>query len=119
MKKISDVSKRAGLVFIIFAVIISMFAVNVQAAEKVFPSGLKSDEIEKAVENTAKDKNCVSAAVAVFSGDDIYTKYYGNADAENDIVTDEATGIKYKVLDCNYYRILPHIEVKMQSGTVK
>lgn len=91
MKKISDVSKRAGLVFIIFAVIISMFAVNVQAAEKVFPSGLKSDEIEKAVENAAKDKNCVSAAVAVFSGDDIYTKYYGNADAENDIVTDENT----------------------------
>ena len=37
----------------------------------------------------------------------------------NDIVTDEATGQKYKVLDCNYYRILPHIEVKMQSGTVK
>jgi hypothetical protein len=37
----------------------------------------------------------------------------------NDIVTDEATGIKYKVLDCNYYRILPHIEVRMQSGTVK
>jgi hypothetical protein len=37
----------------------------------------------------------------------------------NDIVTDEATDIKYKVLDCNYYRILPHIEVRMQSGTVK
>ena len=37
----------------------------------------------------------------------------------NDIVTDEITGHKYKVLDCNYYRILPHIEVKMQSGTVK
>ena len=36
----------------------------------------------------------------------------------NDIVIDEATGIKHKVLDCNYYRILPHIEVKMQSGTV-
>lgn len=37
----------------------------------------------------------------------------------NDIVTDEITGQKYKVIDCNYYRILPHIEVKMQSGTVK
>lgn len=37
----------------------------------------------------------------------------------NDIVTDEITGLKYKVLDCNYYRILPHIEVKMQSGVVK
>ena len=37
----------------------------------------------------------------------------------NDVVTDEITGQKYKVLDCNYYRILPHIEVKMQSGTVK
>lgn len=36
----------------------------------------------------------------------------------NDIVTDEATGVKFKVLDCSWYRILPHIEVKMQSGTV-
>lgn len=36
----------------------------------------------------------------------------------NDVVIDEATGQKFKVLDCNYYRILPHIEVKMQYGTV-
>jgi hypothetical protein len=37
----------------------------------------------------------------------------------NDVVIDEATGHKYKVLDCNHYRILPHLEVKMQYGTVK
>ena len=38
---------------------------------------------------------------------------------ENDKVTDIATGQKFKVISCNNYRILPHIEVKMQGGTIK
>ena len=37
---------------------------------------------------------------------------------ENDKVIDIATGQKFKVISCNNYRILPHIEVKMQGGTV-
>jgi hypothetical protein len=36
----------------------------------------------------------------------------------NDVVTDIATGQKYKVIDVNHYRILPHLEVKLQGGTV-
>ena len=91
MKKLSYVSKCIGSLFVIFAVIISPFAVNVQAAEKTFPSGLKSDEFEKTVELIAKEKDCVSAAVSAFIGDDVYTKYYGNADSENQIQSDENT----------------------------
>ena len=37
---------------------------------------------------------------------------------ENDKITDLATGQKFKVISCNNYRILPHIEVKLQGGTV-
>ena len=91
MNKMGYVSKCTGSLLVIFAVIFSMFAVNVQAAEKTFPSGLKSDELGKTVESIAKETNSVSAAVAVFSGDDVYTAFYGDADKENKIAADENT----------------------------
>lgn len=37
----------------------------------------------------------------------------------NDIVTNLATGEKFKVINTNDYRILPHMEVRLQGGTVK
>lgn len=37
----------------------------------------------------------------------------------NDIVTDLSTGEKFKVINTNEYRILKHMEVRMQGGTVK
>lgn len=37
----------------------------------------------------------------------------------NDIVTNLVTGEKFKVINTNDYRILPHMEVKLQGGTVK
>lgn len=37
---------------------------------------------------------------------------------ENDKVIDMVSGQKFKVISCNNYRILPHIEVKMQGGTI-
>ena len=91
MNKMGYVSKCTGSLLVIFAVIFSMFAVNVQAAEKTFPSGLKADELGKTVESIAKETSCVSAAVAVFSGDNVYTEFYGNADNENKIAADEDT----------------------------
>jgi hypothetical protein len=37
----------------------------------------------------------------------------------NDIVTNLVTGEKFKVINYNDYRILPHLEVRLQGGTVK
>lgn len=37
----------------------------------------------------------------------------------NDIVTNLVTGEKFKVINTNDYRILPHMEVRLQGGTVK
>ena len=37
----------------------------------------------------------------------------------NDIITNLATGEKFKVINYNDYRILPHLEVRLQGGTVK
>lgn len=38
---------------------------------------------------------------------------------ESDIVENLSTGVKYKVIDVDEYRLLPHLEVKMQGGVVK
>jgi hypothetical protein len=37
----------------------------------------------------------------------------------NDIVTNLVTGEKFKVINYNDYRILPHLEVRLQGGTIK
>ena len=37
----------------------------------------------------------------------------------NDIVTNLVTGERFKVINTNDYRILPHMEVRLQGGTVK
>ena len=54
------------------------------------------------------------------------TVYYYNMFCEiganiqaNDIITNLVTGEKFKVINTNDYRILPHLEVRLQGGTVK
>ena len=89
MKKNPAVLKRIGLLCMVLVFMISVFAVNVQAAEKTFPSGIKTDEFEKAVESVAKESSGVSVAAAAFSGDDAVIKYSGYADMENQLPADE------------------------------
>ncbi len=86
--------KRIAAIFLLLAMLLSMSAMPVSAAEAASPSGIPYGEIGAEIEAFVKEREggLASMQVAVFSGEDnLYSNSFGYADVENRMPADEET----------------------------